>query len=141
MIAVDTSAIVAIVFKEPERDRFVDAIEAAPLALISTVSVVELRMVVHARRGMRAVLLANDLLRLPRFEIVPPGTADMEAAFAAFLTYGRGSSHPAKLNFGDVFSYALAKTRDPPLLYKGNDFAETDLRPALPNLPEPPLAL
>ncbi len=57
----------------------------------------------------------------------------MDAAFAAFLAYGKGSGHPAGLNFGDVFSYALAKLRNLPLLYKGNDFSETDLVAAAPN--------
>lgn len=59
----------------------------------------------------------------------------MDAAYAAFLIYGQGSGHRAGLNFGDVFSYALAKVRNLPLLYKGNDFAETDLQSAAPNLP------
>lgn len=88
-------------------------------------------MVVHGRRGVRAVVLVDDLLTLPQFEITPPSFADMNAAFAAFLAYGKGSGHPAALNLGDLFSYALAKNRDLPLLYKGNDFAETDLRPAV----------
>ena len=61
------------------------------------------------------------------FEIVPPSPADMDAAYAAFVAFGKGSGHPASLNFGDVFSYALAKTRGLPLLFKGNDFAETDI--------------
>jgi ribonuclease VapC len=135
MIAVDTSAIVAIVFNEPERREFVATIEESVKALVSTVSVVEARMVVHGRRGMRAVVLVEDLLKLPRFEITPPGLPDMDAAFAAFLAFGKGSGHPAALNFGDVFAYALAKVRDLPLLFKGNDFAETDLRPAVTHHP------
>ena len=67
MIVVDTSAVVAIAFAEPERDAFVRAIQSAERALISTVSVVEARMVVHGRRGQRAVVLVDDLLRLPMF--------------------------------------------------------------------------
>jgi ribonuclease VapC len=131
MIAVDTSAIVAIVFDEPERPDFAAAIDGASRVLISSVSVVETKMVVHHRWGMRAVILADDLLKLPQFEIISPGLADVEAAMAAFLVYGKGSGHRAALNFGDVFSYANAKVRDLPLLYKGNDFAETDLRPVV----------
>ncbi len=134
MIAADTSAIVAIVFDEPERPAFTAAIDRAANVLISSVSVVETKMILHARWGMRAVVLADDLLRIHRFEITPPSIADVEAAIAAFLVYGKGSGHPAALNFGDLFSYALAKVRDLPLLYKGNDFAETDLRPAVPRL-------
>ncbi len=73
-------------------------------------------MVVHARRGQRAVMLVDDLLRLPFFEIV---------------AFGKGNGHPASLNFGDVFSYALAKTRGLPLIFKGEDFAETDIARAV----------
>jgi ribonuclease VapC len=131
VIVADTSAIVAIAFAEPERDAFVQVMQGAQRVLISTVSVVEARMVVHGRRGQRAVLLVDDLLRLPLFEIVPPGPAEMDAAYAAFVTFGKGSGHAAALNFGDVFSYALAKVRGLPLLYKGVDFSETDIASAL----------
>jgi ribonuclease VapC len=133
VIAVDTSAIVAIVFGEPEREVFVATVQQADQALISTASVVETRMVVHGRRGERGVVLLDDLLRLPTFEIVPPGAAEMDAAYQAFVAYGKGSGHPAGLNFGDLFSYALAKVRGLPLLYKGEDFAQTDIAPALSN--------
>jgi ribonuclease VapC len=84
-------------------------------------------MVVHERRGQRAVVLVDDVLRLPVFEVVAPGVAEMDAAYAAFVAFGKGSGHKAALNFGDVFSYALAKVRGLPLLYKGNDFGETDI--------------
>jgi ribonuclease VapC len=134
MIAVDTSAIIAIIFNEPERHEFVTSILGAYKALVSTVSVVEAKMVVHARRGVAAVVLVDDLLNSPNFEITPPTLEDVNAAFSAHLVYGKGSGHRAALNFGDVFSYALAKNRNLPLLYKGNDFAETDLRPAVPKL-------
>ena len=131
MIAVDTSAITAIVFREPERAAFREAILQAGRALISTASVLEVRMVVYGRRGPRAVVLVDDLLRLPMFEIVPPGPAELEAAFNAFVVFGKGSGHSASLNYGDLFSYALAKVRDLPLLFKGTDFAETDILPAV----------
>lgn len=130
MIVADTSAIIAIVFAEPEREAFIDAIKRAPRVLVSTVSVVEARMVVHGRRGERAVVLVDDLLRLPMFELIPPGIAEMDAAYAAFVAFGKGSGHPAALNFGDVFGYALAKVRGLPLLYKGADFSETDIASA-----------
>jgi ribonuclease VapC len=131
MIVVDTSALVAIAFAEPERAAFMEAIKTAGRALVSTVSVVETRMVVHGRRGQRAVILMDDFLRLPMFELVAPSPSEMDAAYAAFVAYGKGSGHPAGLNFGDVFSYALAKVRGVPLLYKGNDFAHTDIASAL----------
>jgi ribonuclease VapC len=132
MIAVDTSALVVIALGEPERETFLKIIRDSPKALVSTVSVIETKMVLFGRRGLRAIVMLDDFLRLRRFEITPPSLVDMEAAYAAFLAYGRGSGHGAGLNFGDVFSYALANVRDLPLLYKGNDFAQTDLRPAVP---------
>jgi ribonuclease VapC len=135
LIAIDTSAILAIVFDEPERETFAEIVEQSDKILISTVSVVEAKMVVHGRRGIRGVIMVEAMLDLPQFEIVAPGTEDMEAAWAAFIAFGKGSGHPAALNFGDVFVYALAKVRDLPLLFKGNDFAETDLRPAVTNPP------
>ena len=131
MIAVDTSALVAIAFAEPERDRFTACLRQAERALISTVSVLETRMMVQGRKGERGVLLVDELLRLPLFTPVPPDTADIETAYRAFVLYGRGSGHPAGLNFGDMFSYALAKNRALPLLYKGDDFRRTDLMAAL----------
>jgi len=130
VIVADTSAILAIAFAEPEREAFVAALERAERTLVSSVTAVEARMVVHARRGQRAVVLVDDLLRLSFFEIVPPGAAEMDAAYAAFVAFGKGNGHPAALNFGDVFSYALAKTRGLPLLFKGRDFAETDIASA-----------
>ena len=95
MIAVDTSAIVAIVLNEPERAGFLKAIQTAAVALISTVSVVETKMVLFGRCGPRAVVFVDDLFRLPMFEVTPPGAADMDAAFSAFVAFGRGSGHPA----------------------------------------------
>ena len=88
-------------------------------------------MVVYGRLGPRAVVLLDDLLRRPAFDLVAPDVLDMEAAFAAFVAYGKGSGHPAGLNFGDVFAYALAKRRNLPLLFKGDDFSRTDIVPAL----------
>jgi ribonuclease VapC len=135
VIVVDTSAIVAMAFGEPEREAFSRILLATDKALISTVSVVEARMAVHGRRGQRAVILVDDLLRLPVFEAVAPGAAEMDAAYAAFVAYGKGSGHAAGLNFGDVFSYALAKVRGLPLLYKGSDFSQTDIASAAISTP------
>lgn len=127
LIVVDTSAIVAIVLDEPERAAFLQIIQSAEKALVSTVSGLEARMVVHGRRGQRGVILLDDVMRLPVFEFVAPGIAEMDAAYAAFVAFGKGSGHGAALNFGNVFSYALAKTRNLPLLFKGDDFARTDV--------------
>lgn len=131
MIAVDTSALVAIVLNEPERGAFRARLRTAAKALISSTSIIEARMVIHSRHGARGVALLEDLLRLSVFEVVPLGKPEIEAAFTAFLVYGKGNGHPAGLNFGDLFSYALAKVHNVPLLFKGNDFAQTDIVPAL----------
>jgi ribonuclease VapC len=138
VIAVDTSAIVAIILGEPERPQFRQAIRTAGKALVSTVSALEARMVLHGRRGHRAVALADGLLRLPVFEIVAPGVDEMEAAYAAFIVFGKGSGHPASLNFGDLFAYALAKVRGVPLLFKGDDFGHTDIQSAPASAPAAP---
>lgn len=135
MIGVDTSAIVALAFGEPEREAITLAIQQTDKALVSTVTVLEARMVVHGRRGQWAVVLVDDLLWLPAFEMVAPGMAESDAAYAAFVAYGKGSGHPARLDFGDVFSYALAKVRGLPLLYKGDDFLQTDIASVLPARP------
>jgi ribonuclease VapC len=131
VIAVDTSALVAISLNEPERTAFLSTILRSSKALVSTVSVVETKMVLFGRRGLRAIVMLDAFLGLRRFELTPPTVADMDAAYAAFVAFGKGSGHPAGLNFGDVFAYALAKVRDLPLLYKGDDFAKTDLRSAI----------
>jgi ribonuclease VapC len=131
VIAVDTSAMVAIALGEPERDAFRATLAHAGKALISTASVLETRMALYGRRGPRAVVLIDDLFRLPMFDIVPPGPAELEAAFGAFVVFGKGSGHAAALNYGDLFAYALAKVRSLPLLFKGSDFAETDIVPAI----------
>jgi ribonuclease VapC len=128
VIVVDTSALVAMVFNEPERGAFEAAIHRAGKALVSLPCALEAQLVVHGRRGQAATLLLQEFLRLPVFELVSPSKAEIDQAYAGFVLYGKGSGHPANLNFGDLFSYALAKTRGLPLLFKGDDFAYTDLK-------------
>lgn len=130
MIAVDTSALLAIVFNEPEREAFLKAILKAESALVSAVSVVEARMVTFGRRGESGLEILDGILAVPTFEIVSPGHEELDIAHAAFVAYGKGRGHPAGLNFGDLFSYALAKARGVPLLYKGDDFVHTDIAAA-----------
>jgi ribonuclease VapC len=130
-IAMDTSALMAIVLNEPDQAMFLDRLKSARHVAVSTVSVIEARMVAYGRLGPRAVVLLDDLVQVPAFEIVPPGADEMEAAWKAFIAFGKGSGHPAGLNFGDVFSYALAKVRRVPLLFKGNDFSQTDIVSAI----------
>ena len=88
-------------------------------------------MVAYGRLGLRAVVLLDDLVQVPAFEIAPPGADEMEAAWKAFIAFGKGSGHPAGLKIGHVFSYALAKVRRVPLLFKGNDFSQTDIVSAI----------
>ena len=130
MIVVDTSALAAVLFGEPESDDYLGILRDARSILISTATVLETRMVTYGRLGHRGTVLFDDLLASGVFETVSPDERTVGIAFNAFVAYGKGSGHPAGLNFGDVFSYALAKSRDLPLLFKGNDFSKTDIRSA-----------
>ncbi|MGE0664983.1 MAG: type II toxin-antitoxin system VapC family toxin [Sphingomonadales bacterium] len=127
MIVIDSSALVAIALSEPECDEFIDILIAAEELLISSVSVVEARMVMHGRKGQQGTIRLNDILRIYDFKVRAPGVAEADLASEAFVKYGKGSGHPAQLNLGDLFSYALARNVDAPLLYKGGDFARTDV--------------
>jgi ribonuclease VapC len=126
----DTSVLAAIVFNEPEREAFLAKLYAASKVLISTASVLEARLVVQARKGQAGVFILNDILALPLFEWVAPAQAETDAAYVAAVIYGKGSGHPAQLNYGDLFSYATAKVRGLPLMFKGQDFSHTDLMAA-----------
>lgn len=95
------------------------------------VVVVESGLVIHGRRGQRAVILMDDLLQLSMFEQVAPGQPEADAAYEAFVACGKGNGHPAGLDFDDVLSYSLAKIQDLPLPYKGDDFTQTDIASAL----------
>lgn len=133
MIALDASALVAIVFKEDPARTFrksiseFDCILGAPTRL-------EAEMVVSRRLGRPALDALRLLLAAPTIEIVPFTPDHCDAAFDAFDRFGRGR-HPAKLNFGDCMAYAVAKLANAPLLYKGDDFALTDIRAAIPQGP------
>ncbi len=128
MIAVDTSALAAIAFDEPERDAYITRILAARRCLLSAATFVETRIVIRSRCSEPAYYFIEELLRSSSFEIVAVDAAIAEVAARAYASFGKGSGHPAQLNFGDVFSYALAKTRNVPLLFKGNDFSLTDVQ-------------
>ena len=132
MIAVDTSALLAILFREPERDRLQTILEQAEGAVISTGTLIEARMVTRGRGGDAMVALLDDLIALAGIAIQPVTEDQAALAHAAFVQYGKGGGHPAQLNFGDLFSFALAKQRGLPLLFKGNDFAATDIVSADP---------
>ena len=127
---VDTSALLAIAWDEPERARFEDAIEADPVRLISAASVFESAIVMMRRAGRAAAAQAvprlHELLEQLGLEIEPVSAAQVQFAEAAYLSFGKGM-HPAGLNFGDCFTYALAKETGEAILFKGDDFAQTDL--------------
>lgn len=128
MIAVDTSALMAIILREADQAQYHRVLLASEV-VISAGSVVELALVAVAKRGVRARAEALGLLGDYAIEIVPVDAAQAEIAIAAMLAFGKGRRRPpAVLNYGDLFSYALAKARDLPLLFKGEDFARTDLR-------------
>ena len=127
--AVDTSALVAVLRAEDDAPQIVQALGRSPRHLISAGSYLE-ACLVTARKGSEAVRL-KALLDTAAIDVVSVSPEDAEIAAGAFLRYGRGSGHPAQLNFGDCFAYALAKTRNLPLLFKGDDFIHTDIEPAL----------
>ena len=127
MIAIDTSALGAIAFDEPECEAFEGAIVSADQVLVSSVTVVEALMLIHGRKGPAGLATLDATLGSPKVEIVPPGLEELEIAPTAFVAYGKGGRHRAQLNFGDLFSYALAKARGVPLLYKGDDFVHTEI--------------
>ncbi|CCM75505.1 type II toxin-antitoxin system VapC family toxin [Rhizobium mesoamericanum] len=127
MIAVDTSAIMAIVFDEPQSEACMMAIEEADGLLISAATVAE-AMIVASRRNVGEEVSA--LISGLGFEIVSVTAASARRVADAYSRWGKGV-HPAALNYGDCFSYEVAKEHDCPLLYVGEDFVQTDVRPAL----------
>lgn len=128
-MVIDTSAIVAIAFGEAEEIPFLKKIAAAPVRLISAASILEAAIVVSRRRNAQMARELEQFVAEARIEIVPFDERQFVVAREAFLRFGKGA-HPAGLNFGDCFAYALAATRGEPLLYKGTDFAMTDVEPA-----------
>ena len=131
MIVVDASAICAIAFGEPERADFMAALRAADGALVSPVNRWEASVSVENRRpGIAGERVVQDILTRGGIVVAEMGAAEAGAAFEAWRMFGKGR-HPAGLNLGDCFAYALASTRNLPLLFKGDDFPKTDVRSAL----------
>lgn len=129
MIVVDSSAIVAIALSEPEAEQFLHLM-IANTTVIGAPTLVETRIVL-ARRKVRDPRRASNLvLEMARADVLIFDEPLADEALAAFLRFGKGR-HPAALNYGDCMAYAVAKSLDAPLLYKGNDFARTDIRSAL----------
>lgn len=125
-MVIDTSAVVAVFLAEPERKQFLDSILRAGKRLISAASVLETGIVLESKRGEAAGREFDLFLVRTNFEIVPVDAEQIEIARSAWRAFGKGR-HPAALNFGDCFTYALAKSSGEPLLAKGRDFSLTDL--------------
>jgi ribonuclease VapC len=131
LAVVDTLAIVAILFNEPDAGRYARALASAARRLISAVTRVELAFVIESRKGEPGRADLERLIEVGGFEVVAVTPAQAMRAIDAFCRFGRGR-HSASLNIGDCFVYALAATIEEELLFKGDDFAQTDIRSALP---------
>ena len=129
MMAADTSALIAILTREEGYEIFADAMNSNGPVLVSTATTVEF-LIVALGRGEDAYQAAINMLADPNIVVVPLDYDQALAAGEANRRYGKGR-HPAALNFGDTFAYALASVRNLPLLFKGNDFARTNVTPAV----------
>ncbi len=129
-MVIDTSALVAILFDEPDAHRFRSALERASRRRISAASLLETAIVIEARYGEAGGREFDLLVHKAALEVVPVDAEQAEVARHAWREFGKGH-HAAGLNYGDCFAYALAIVSDEPLLFKGTDFARTDVTPAL----------
>ena len=127
----DTSAVLAILFREPGYEAFEKAVADAPTCSISAASLVEASIVLESRAGDAAIRHCDALFRQARIQVEPVTEEQALLARQGYSDYGKGR-HPAGLNFGDCFAYALAKSTGEPLLFRGDDFLQTDIQPALP---------
>ncbi len=126
-MVLDTSAILAILFDEPERRHFNELIEADGTRLISAATFLEAALVIESRRGEAAGRELDLLMHRAQISVVPVDAEQAEVARVAWRRYGKGRHAPG-LNYGDCFSYALARVSGEPLLAKGEDFAQTDIK-------------
>lgn len=129
-MVIDTSAVLAILLGEAENETFAQAIDADPTRIMSAVSVLETSIVVEARKGPVGGRELDLLLHRGRIDIVPFNAPQLELAREAYRRFGKGR-HRAALNLGDCCAYALAAASGEPLLFKGDDFAQTDIPNAL----------
>jgi ribonuclease VapC len=132
MIVLDSSAIMSIIMDEADSSSF-SKIMASKACVVSVATVLESTMVATGAGGQKLEALIDSLLDANSVEVAAVDLEQLDVARDAFRRYGKGQGHAAKLNFGDCFAYALAKTRDAPLLFKGNDFAQTDILSAHSN--------
>lgn len=133
-MVIDTSALVAILANEPERRTFIEAIEATESRLMSTATFVETSIVIEVRHGAEGLRDLDLFVSRAAIELVAVDAEQARAARRAFSRFGKGR-HRAGLNYGDCFAYALASTVGEPLLFKGDDFSYTDIRPVGPPAP------
>ena len=126
---IDTSAVLAILFREPDAERFALAIATATSRRMSVVSLMETTIVLESLSGPAAGYELDAFLKEAGIELDPVTADQAQAARRAWRRFGEGN-HPAELNFGDCFSYALAETTREPLLFKGRDFNLTDIQVA-----------
>lgn len=124
---IDSSVLVAVLLREPDARAFARVIRSAPARRLSAASYVELAAVVDGRRDAVLSSAIDELLARWRIEVVPFSVRQAQLAREAYQRFGRGSGHPARLNMGDCFAYALARDLGEPLLFKGADFALTDI--------------
>ncbi|MFC5993012.1 type II toxin-antitoxin system VapC family toxin [Pseudonocardia hispaniensis] len=127
---IDTSALIAILRNEPDAESFALTLAAAVEPRISVANYLETAIVIDAGRDPVASRQVDHLVSKAGLVLEPVTVEQAHVARAAYRDFGRGSGHPAKLNFGDCFAYALAMCRGEPLLFKGDDFTHTDVRPA-----------
>jgi ribonuclease VapC len=128
---IDASAIIAILREEPEARSCAEAIASASSRRVSAVNYVEAAAVIDGSRNPIASRRFDDLFREAQLIIEPVTEDQARIAREAYRDFGKGSGHPAGLNFGDCFAYALAKATGEPILFKGDDFRRTDLSPVL----------
>jgi ribonuclease VapC len=128
---IDTSALFAILAQEEERAAFVEAILTAEAPKISAATLLECSIVVDRQGDPAMSRRVDDLIAALGLHVVPVSSSHAAIGRAAYRDYGKGSGHPAGLNVGDCFAYALARETGEPLLFKGDDFIHTDLTPAV----------
>ncbi len=128
---VDTSALAAILLEEPDAIAFARAIETADQSRISAGTYLEAGTVLDGKRNPALSRRLDEFLAEAAMMIEPVTERQARVAREAYRDFGKGSGHPAQLNFGDCFAYALAKDKAEPLLFKGNGFAHTDVRRAI----------
>jgi ribonuclease VapC len=130
-VIVDSSALVTVVREEPGFSTYLDRLLASPDNRLSAANFIEAAIVIDRQPNPRLARKLDELILQLDIAIEPVTAHQANIAREAYRRFGKGSGHPARLNFGDCFAYALAKERDEPLLFIGDDFIHTDIRPAL----------